>query len=395
MGGTLVNTYNNVGFALNLHAEAMARLQEQASTGARINRASDDPSAAYRVLGLNSEQRLLENYMDNISQAISTLEISSSIVEDMVSTISEEKVHLTQIVSGTYTQEGRERLAEEINDTLEQMVLLANTKHMGRYLFGGSNTRSAPFVVQRNNGEITNVVYQGSDEQLQVEVAPGVEFSSFYVGNDIFRSNSRSDPAFSGGTGAKTGTGTSNVRGDVWLTVTYDGSNYKLSIDDGATEVTVPSSGDISNIAVTDSTGQVLYVDATNINSTGVDMVRVPGTYDVFNTLISIRDILRNQRGLSDGKVAELINSSIESLEEVRNLLVERQVSMGAKIGFLDNLKDTLEEIKFDTEDEATTLQQADITQIAIDISRREVLYQVSLSVAAKLMSMSLLDFIR
>ncbi|GAG40756.1 unnamed protein product, partial [marine sediment metagenome] len=46
------------------------------------------------------------------------------------------------------------------------------------------------------------------------------------------------------------------------------------------------------------------------------------------------------------------------------------------------------------TEDEATRLQQADIAQIAIDLSRREVLYQMSLAVAAKLMSLSLLDYI-
>ncbi len=395
MGGTLINIYNNVAFALNLHAEAMARLQEQASSGSRINRSSDDPSSAYRVLGLNSEQRLLENYMDNISQASSTLEISSSIIEDMASNISEANVSLTQIIGGIYNEEDRERLAEDINDKIEQMLSLANTKHLNCYIFGASNTSSPPYTVLRTDGEITSVTYQGSYEQRQIELAPGVHSSSYYIGDEIFCSDSRSTPVFIGDTGAAAGTGTSSVKGDVWLTVTHDGSNYKLSIDDGATEVTVPSSGDISNIAVTNSNGQVLYVDATNIDSTGVDMVRVPGTYDIFNTLINIRDILRNERGLSNAEVVELINKSIESLEELRNLLTEKQVSIGSKIGFLENLNGTLENIKLNTEDETTTLQQADIAQIAIDISRHEVLYQMSLAVAGKLMSMSLLDFIQ
>jgi flagellin-like hook-associated protein FlgL len=39
-------------------------------------------------------------------------------------------------------------------------------------------------------------------------------------------------------------------------------------------------------------------------------------------------------------------------------------------------------------------LQQADVAQIAIDLSREQVLYQMSLSVAGKLMTTSLLDFI-
>ncbi len=394
MGETLSNTHNNVSFALKLHYKEMARLQEQAYTGSRVNRASDDPSAAYRILGLNSQQRLLENYMDNISEAISILEISSSVIEDMASAISDAKVYLTQIISGTYDEDGRQRLAEQINDTLEHMVSLANTEHLGQYLFGGSSTGSAPYAVQRTNGEITSVTYQGSFQQRDIEVAPGVQSNAYHVGEDIFCSNNRSTPVFLGDTGAASGLGTSSVKGDAWLTVTHDGSNYKLSIDDGTTEVTVPSSGDISNIAVTNSSGEVLYIDATNIGSTGVDMVSVPGTYDVFNTLISVRDLLENERGLSNTQLAQCRERLSNSLDEVRNLLTEKTISVGAKIGFIDNLKDSLENIKFDTEDEATILQEADIAQVAIDISQREVLYQMSLSVAAKLMSMSLLDFI-
>ena len=53
------------------------------------------------------------------------------------------------------------------------------------------------------------------------------------------------------------------------------------------------------------------------------------------------------------------------------------------------------ENMQFNTKDETTRLQEADIAQISIDLSRREVLYQMSLSVAGKLMSTSLLDFIR
>ena len=39
-------------------------------------------------------------------------------------------------------------------------------------------------------------------------------------------------------------------------------------------------------------------------------------------------------------------------------------------------------------------MEEADIAQVAIDLSRHEVLYQMSLAVAGKLMSLSLLDFI-
>lgn len=495
MSGTLNNIYNNVSFALYLHTEAMARLQEQASTGSRINRASDDPSVAYRVLGLNSQEKSMENYVDNLSEAVDILGLTYTVIEDISSALTETKVRLTQIASGIYNEESRERAAVGINDMLEQIVSLANTKHMGQHLFAGGNTTSAPYLVGRTNGDITSVTYQGSYENRNIEAAPGVTSSAFHVGDNIFRSDERSDPIFLGDTNAKAGTGTSNVRGYTWLTVAdavnekqtititggtptsgdiniaFGGDNVDVvfsadaatvqaalitlsSIDagdvtctgtslndvdgitieftgalaltnvaemvvtdvdldagtpeistdrdggmqlsiDGGTAVGIPI-GDKTNVAVTHSTtGEVLYVNATEIDSTGVDLVSVPGTHDIFDTLITLRDILKNERGLSEAQLQELQSDSLTSLEELDNLIVQTEVSVGVKIGFLDNLRDSLKNLEYNAEDETTRLQEADIAQIAIDLSRREVLYQLSLSVVGKLMSVSLLDFLR
>jgi len=389
MSGSLNSIYNNISFALYLHTNAMAKLQEQVSTGSRINRASDDPAAAYRVLGLNSNEKSLENYINNLSEVASILELSSAVIEDITSNFTEIQIRLTQITSGIYDEAARKRTAGGINDILEQIVSLANTQHMDQHLFGGSDAGSAPYTVERTNGKITGVTYQGSLENRDIEVAPGVESSAFYIGDNIFRSNERNAPIFIGDTGAKTGTGTSSVHGAVWLTV-RDNSGYELSIDDGATWV--PAGG--ANTLVTNSlTGEVLYVDTTGI-STGVDLVSVSGTYDIFNTLIIVRDVLENEKGLSESQVREMLNSLPSSVEETSKLMVQAQISIGSKIGFLDDLKYSLEGLKYDTEDEATRLQEADIAQIAIDLSRREVLYQMSLAMAARLMSMSLLDFI-
>ena len=394
MSGTLGNIYNNISFALGLHAEALARLQEQVSTGSRINRVSDAPSAAYRILGLNSEERSLVNYLDNLSEVVSSLEHSSAAIGHIILSVVETKTRLTQITNGIYNQDGRRMLAEGINDTLEHVVLLANTERLDQYMFGGGNTTSAPYIVERTDGKITGVTYQGSVEGRNIELGPGVQVDAFYVGDNIFGSASRSDPVFLGDTGAEAGTGTSSVSGYTWLTVTGSADNYDLSIDGGLT--TFNTDGTDTNLAVTHSlTGEVLYVDTTDINNIGDALVAVPGTHDIFNTLITIRDLLENERGLPDAQVLELLRDSFNSLDEINHLLVRTQVSIGSKISFLDNLGDSLKNLKYNTEDETTRLQEADIAQVAIDISRRDVLYQMSLSVAARLMSMSLLNFLK
>ena len=497
MSGTLGNIYNNISFALSLHAEAMARLQEQASTGARINRASDGPSAAYRILGLNSQERSLENYMDNLSEVVETLELSWSIVQNMFEEVAGEegmRVRLTQLTGGIYDEASRKRNAEVVDDLLDQVIMLANTKRMGQYLFGGGKTSSAPYKATPTTGTITKVTYQGSVEDRDVEVAPGVESSAFYVGDDIFRSNDRSTPEFIlGNTGVTAGTGTSSVTGFTWLTVaaavnekqtititggtptsgniniafggdnvdvlfsadaaavqatlianidgigagdvTCTGTSFmdggitveftgeleltnvaemvvtnagldagapeistdndggkQLSID-GGTAVPIPI-GDKTNVAITNPDGQVLYVDASGTISTGVELVVVSGTHDVFNAFITIRDILKNVKGHNDTQLKTLLDNSFDSLDEIRNLLVQSEVRIGSKVGFLNNLKESLEDMRYNAMEETTRLEQADIAQVAIDLSRREVLYQMSLSVAARLMSMSLLDFL-
>ena len=493
MGETLNNIFNNVSFALNLHTEVLARLQEQAATGSRINRPSDAPSDGYRVLSLDSQTMSLENYIDNLSQVASTLEMSYSVIENMTSAFRKIATDLTQVTSGVYGQDQRESTAKQVNEVLEQIVSLANYKHMNQYLFGGSGTTSAPYLAVRTGDDITSVTYQGSTERLNVNVAAGVQSSAFFIGDDIFRSDSRETPVFWGNTGAVPGGGTSNVQGYTWLTIDDESpTEYKLSIDGGTNNVIVdkgksaevqtlaftaePPSGSFTltfdgqktaaitssqdasdveaalealtnlsatdvavtgtytdgfeitfadtlgnvpqlvpgdnslgvtitpatptpgvgntRLAVTDSDGRVLYVNTTGIVNTGVELVSVSGAHDIFNSLITIRDILENERDFPEARVLQLLEDSADSLEEISNLLVQSSVAAGSRMGFLEDIKDSLNDLKYNTEDEAVRLQEADIAQIAIDLSRRELLYQMSLSLAARMMSVSLLDFI-
>jgi flagellar hook-associated protein 3 len=359
MSGSLTSIYDNVSYALLLHGRAITQLQEQASTGNRLNRGSDAPSDAYRIMGLESQDHSLASYQENVTELMGNLEISSTVITDMASELADTRTLLTQIVGGVHDAEGQKRIADKLNNTLEQLVSLANTKHANQYLFGGNDTGTAPYLVTREGGMISQVTYRGSDEARRVDVAPGLDIEGYHVGDAIFRTDDRGDPIFLGETGAAAGTGTSNVRGDVWLTVDYDGSNYRVSIDDGATFVTVPPGG------------------------------------DVFGTLISLRDILLNKRSLPNSEVLDYVDQAVAAVEEVRNLLVQADVSTGSKIAFLNTLKQNLENMQFNTQDETTRLQEADVAQISIDLSRREVLYQMSLSVAGRLMSTSLLDFIQ
>ncbi|MFA5552996.1 MAG: flagellar hook-associated protein FlgL [Phycisphaerae bacterium] len=395
MSGTLDKIYNSTLLALNINSREIFRLQEQVASGSRLNRPSDDPSAAYRVLNLSSSQRSLENYMENISQVSDVLQFATTAIDEMKTALADAKRLLGDVTGGVSGGVTLNVTIEGINDVIERIAAAANTQHSGKYIFGGSNTRTAPYLLTRENGIITSVTYQGSLQNRDITVSPGVNTSGFYVGEDLFRSNNRSEPVFTGQTGLSAGSGTSSVRGDVQMIVTHDGSNYRISIDAGLTETVVPVGGD-SNLMVTDSrTGQVLYVNADPASmSTGNEWVQVPGTHDIFNTLINIRDKLQTEGGLTSSQMEELRSKAYQAIEEINTVLIQKSVEIGSKIGFLDSLKGNLQNVKYSTDDEKARIEEADIAQLAIDLARREVLYQMSLAVSSRLISMSILDYI-
>jgi len=396
MSGSLINTQRTVSYALMQNSKELSHLQEQTTTGRRINHMSDAPADAYRLLGLKSQEAKLTNYKENLVEIINTFEMASSIVQSMTTELVETKTLLTQVSGGLYGANGRQRMAESLDDHLEQMVLLVNSKHINQYLFSGSESNQVPYTVTRNtSGQITAVTYQGSQNQRTVETAPGVETDMYWVAEDLFSSNSRENPIFVlDNTGAGIGSGTASASGDVWLTVTENGASYDLSID-GGTAVTVSDYADTTNIPVTDANGKTLYVDASNITEAGTDVISIPGSYNAFDTLISIRNALENDSDLPEYQLQEVLTGAIDWVTELHERLLQSSGSIGSKTGYMENLRDILENMTFDVQEEKQMLQDADIAQIAIDLSRHNVLYEMSLSVAGKLMSMTLLDFLR
>ncbi len=397
MGSSINSIYSTVNFALGIHNRALARLQEQAM-GQRINRSSDDPSDAYRVLGLSAQRRVNTSNLSAIAEINDFLGISSIVVQQMNEKLAGVRAELA---STSGTDGNRNILIQSIDSTLEQLLSLANTRHSGSYLFGGTDSDSAPYVASYTNGQISSVSYEGSDLTREVQVVEGVSTSGLSVGSDVFGLNERATPTIFGQTGAAIASGTSSTKGFTWLDITEPvAGTYRLSVDDGASHVDVAVPPGNANTKVTNSiTGEVLYVDTTAITATGQNVICNTGAMDVFDLLIGMRDIYANTHNVPSDQLEVLLISMrsefIEKVEEVNAVLIRTNVSLGSKINFLDGLKNTVSEIDHNAEDETSRLTDTDIAEISVELSRREVLYQMSMAVAGKMMSVTLLDFVR
>ena len=469
--------YNNVTGAIAQQMQSLSQLQEEVSTGNRVNVASDDPVAADQIMSLHSESESLTTYSTNLASVLTNMQQSSTSLTDVDNALVQAQQLLSEAANSTTSSSDDQAIGGEINSLLEQVVSDANAQSDNQYLFGGSKASAPPYSVQRDSsGNITSVTYTGSDQGLNVPVAPGVQQSGVLVGDSVFRCDSRETPVFLGNTGVKAGTGTSSVQGDVYLSVTHDQTQYTgstgvaagsdsaasdtivgdghtlhidadqktVSLDDGTAVAYTSASNDLqitnsngdmvhvdmSNLdptltgttdvsihataklsidggassvvstsgqqAVTDSTtGKVLYVDTSSLARTGTEPVSVPGTYNMFDMLINARDVLLGKTSVPQSSRIGVLNQALSSLSDVYTKVVTQASGVGAREQAMTNLQNSLTSMQSNNQTQTSGLQSADITQLTVELAKVQNYYQLTLSSAAKVMSLSLLDYIQ
>jgi len=84
----------------------------------------------------------------------------------------------------------------------------------------------------------------------------------------------------------------------------------------------------------------------------------------------------------------------VDSVTEVTQGLTVAEMSVGARIGVLATLGENLDNIQTYTDDQAASLEDADIVQVVTELARRQMLYEVTLASASKLLQLSLFDYI-
>ena len=176
-------TLNNLSY----QQRKLLSLQNQLSTMQRVNRPSDDPMATRRAMGAQSVVAQNEQYITNIS----TIGPYLSETETTIKTVEQYRQRAMELAlqgsSGTNGQVQREQIAIEINQVLEDVASQANHITNGRYIFGGTDTKTKAFTVARNAaGEITGVTFAGNNRKFQVEVQTGARVNINETGDDVF-----------------------------------------------------------------------------------------------------------------------------------------------------------------------------------------------------------------
>jgi flagellar hook-associated protein 3 FlgL len=156
-------------------------VEQQLSTGLRLQLPSDDTLSASRAMTL---QRMLETkkqLQTNLSTTKSFLAASDTALSTVGSLLSDVRGSAITATNSTTSDLQRQALAIDIDAAVEELMTIGNQKFRDRYLFGGSPSTAAPF--QASNGF---VAYYGNNTTLRTYATPETLLSTNVPGEELF-----------------------------------------------------------------------------------------------------------------------------------------------------------------------------------------------------------------
>lgn len=180
-------TYNFLN-SLNKSLERQNEVQEQLSDGKAIHRPSDDPVKAIRSLRFNSNLKQNEQFTQNLKDAQSWMETTDSALSDIGSMIIAIKEQVVGASNGTNPEDAVKIVGKAVDNLIDHIITVANTKLGDRYVFSGQNDKTEPF---KRVGD--TIMYNGDANKISMPIQPGVatpeQDSVNMTGYDVFGSD--------------------------------------------------------------------------------------------------------------------------------------------------------------------------------------------------------------
>jgi flagellar hook-associated protein 3 FlgL len=240
----------------------------------------------------------------------------------------------------------------------------------GDTILGGSHTI-----------QITDTSGNGSAGTVSLDGGPAIAFTN--ADTNLQVTNSSGDVVY-----IDTSAITPGFNGSIAI-----GTTGSMSIDGGATSTPITYA---ANQAVTDgATGAVTFVDTTNLQRTGTESVAHPGTDNVFQALIALRDDLNNVNNLSSADQIQAISNRIADLQNVSTQVESAMGAQSTTLQSLSSLQSNLQNLQLSTQETISNEGDVNMTNVVVQLQSLENQMQLSLETFAKISSTSLLNYLQ
>ena len=166
---------------------------EQISTGLSVNVPSDNPAAAATLVQNAAQTAEADQFQRSIGSVQAELENADSTLNSVTTALQRAVTLGVEGANGTLNSSDQQALAVEVQGIQSQLLNLANLSYQGNYVFAGTATQTAPYVLDPtassgvqyvgNNG--VNSITVGDQFSLNTNLPGSQLFSS--PGNDVFQ----------------------------------------------------------------------------------------------------------------------------------------------------------------------------------------------------------------
>jgi flagellar hook-associated protein 3 FlgL len=156
----------------------------QISTGKSVNEPSDNPTAAGLLVENNDQATFNSGYLQSIGAVQGQLSTANSTLSSVTSALQQAISLGVEGANGTVSASDRAAIVIQLQGIQSQLVTLANTTYEGNYVFGGSITNTAPYVVDATSP--SGVDYVGNSDVNEVSIGNGYKLAVNQPGSQLF-----------------------------------------------------------------------------------------------------------------------------------------------------------------------------------------------------------------
>lgn len=162
---------NNMLRNLSSSYNKMGKLQEQITTGKKVNRPSDDPVVVMKSLGYNMQVDRVAQFQKNLGEVNNWLDSSDDALDGVGQVLQRARELATNASNtGAMTEEDRDKIKVELEQLQNQIQDLANTKVGDKYIFSGKMT-DQPLYNKEKGAYETGESFK---KDVEIEVFDGV-----------------------------------------------------------------------------------------------------------------------------------------------------------------------------------------------------------------------------
>ncbi|MDR3285015.1 MAG: flagellar hook-associated protein 3 [Treponema sp.] len=409
-------TNNDLQYRLRSQENALYRMRSQITSRQQLSRLRDDPIAAGHLVRYDSYLTRINGFEENAKKLTDKFSVAEGYLTESVNVMHRIRELAVTGANGTFTPDDLKTMAVEVNELLKELVQNANAVGPdGSLLFAGTRAKGAAFEAEMGDVPhaaepmITAVRYQGNIEGNKIEIDETHFMDVNSAGNRIFwaepqrlysERDGRAYQAPADGSIAVDGVEIPIKTGDniyaVAAKINDSGAAVRASIDPVIQGLNLETT-DSRQLWLEDNQGSTLF-DLGVIKDSAQrppynigDGARTAGA-SLFDSVISLRDaLLSGDQEAIGGKVLGVLDQGFENL--TRRMAETGSAYERAALNAERNSVTAYNTTAMITRE--GVLDDAGFAKAYTDMKMMEYAREATMSVAAKLYSSTLLNYIR